>query len=153
MKSPNVIIGLIGIIIAVIAGGFCIKYGLGKFEKPGPGFLPLIICGLIIFLNLLLILKEPSKKDQSIKIAFTFGPKWRNVVFLSAACMIYTILWDALGFILNTFALTGLSLRFVGKEPVTKSIIFSAIFAVVFYIVFKKYLNCDLPEGLLPLRL
>jgi putative tricarboxylic transport membrane protein len=151
MKSPDVIAGLIGIGIALIAAGFSVKYGLGKFEKPGPGFLPFIICLFLIFSNLLLITRDLSKKDKSRVKKFKLGSKWPNVIYLSIVFIIYTILWDVLGFILNTYFLMVFSLNFIGKDPLKKSVILSAIMTIVFYVVFRKYLGCDLPDGLLGL--
>lgn len=151
MKSPDVIAGLIGIVIALIAAGFSIKYGLGKFEKPGPGFLPLIICLFLIFTNLLLIGRVLSKKGKLTVKKFEMGSKWPNVIYLSIVFIIYTILWDVLGFILNTFFLMVFSLNIIGRDPLKKSIILSAIMTIIFYAIFKRYLGCELPDGLLGL--
>ncbi len=151
MKSPDVITGLIGIAIALIAAGFSVKYGLGRFEKPGPGFLPFIICLFLIFTNLLLISRAFSKKNKLTVKKFEMGSKWPNVIYLSIVFIVYTILWDILGFILNTYFLMVFSLNFIGRDPLKKSILLSAIMTIVFYVIFKRYLGCELPDGLLGL--
>ncbi len=150
MRSPDTITGAIGILIAIVAALFAVQYGLGKFEKPGPGFLPFAICLILILLNALLIVKD-SRNRQAIK-KIMIGPKWANIVSLMTASFIYTLLWDVLGFILNTFFLMAFSLKTMGRESLIKSIIVAILISMISYLIFKKYLSIDLPAGIFNLR-
>jgi putative tricarboxylic transport membrane protein len=150
MRSPDAVTGVIGIIIAVVAALFAGQYGVWKVEKPGPGFLPFAICLILILLNALLIVKDSRNRQANKKIII--GPKWRNIVFLMAASFIYTLLWDVLGFILNTFLLMGFSLKILGRESIIKSIMVAILISIVSYLIFKTYLSIELPAGILNLR-
>ena len=150
MRSYDTISGVVGIIIAIWAAVFAVKYGLGGFSTPGPGFLPLVICLALIFLNSLLIIKDFQSRNTVKKIVL--GEKWKNIFYLMLVCVAYVLLWDVLGFILNTFLLMWFSLKIVGGDSVIKSAIIALIISVLTYLIFDTYLGIRFPGGIFNLK-
>lgn len=150
MRSYNTISGVIGVIIAIWAAVFAVKYGLGGISAPGPGFLPFTICLLLIFLNSLLIIKDSQKKSTVQKIKL--GEKWHNIIYLMAASVAYALLWDVLGFLLNTFLLIWFVLRLLGRESLIKSTIIAFLVSALSYVIFCTYLGIQFPAGIFNLR-
>lgn len=150
MRSHNTISGVIGIIISIWAAVIAAKYGLGKVSNPGPGFLPFVICLVLFFLNALLIIFDLREKAVAKKIKL--GEKWPNIIYLVTASVIYALLWNILGFLLNTFLLMGFTLKIMGRESLIKSTIIALFMSIISYLIFCKYLGIQLPAGIFNLR-
>jgi hypothetical protein len=151
MKSSDTVLGLVGIGIAILAAVLAAQYGLGKFDKPGPGFLPFLICVILIALNILLILKDQRAKHEVEKLPIGQRPNRRNLVYFLIASFVYTLVWEVGGFLLNTFLLLGFMFRVIGKDSVIKSLGLSLVISLLCYVLFKRFLGVELPGGLLNL--
>lgn len=150
MRSHNTISGVVGIIIAIWAAVFAVKYGLGRISTPGPGFFPFVICLVLIFLNSLLIIKDFQNRTAVKKIKL--GEKWHNIVYLMAASVIYVLFWNVLGFLLNTFLLMWFLLKLLGRESLIKSTIIAFLVSTLSYVIFSTYLGIQFPAGIFNLR-
>jgi hypothetical protein len=112
--------------------------------------MPFVICLVLIFLNALLLITDTQKKTVVKKIKL--GETWPNVVYLLAATVVYAVLWNILGFLLNTFLLMWFVLKLLGRESLIKSIIIAFLISIISYFIFCKYLGIQLPAGILNLR-
>ena len=98
----------------------------------------------------MLIIKDFQSRNTVKKIVL--GEKWKNIFYLMLVCVAYVLLWDVLGFILNTFLLMWFSLKIVGGDSVIKSAIIALIISVLTYLIFDTYLGIRFPGGIFNLK-
>jgi putative tricarboxylic transport membrane protein len=135
----------IGLAIAVYSG----KYGLGSLSSPGPGFLPLLSGLAIAGLALVVFFQQFSKRDrEKIKDLWQTG-NWPTMLMVLGALVLYTLLLNFLGFLLDTFLLIAFLLRVI--EPLSwKKVFAGAILAAGgAYVIFQLWLKAQLPTGFL----
>jgi hypothetical protein len=134
-----------GLAIAFYSG----KYGLGSFSSPGPGFLPFLTGLTIAGLAIVVFLQQFSKRSgEKITDLWRQG-SWPTVLMVMGALVLYTILFQFLGFLLDTFWLIAFLLRVM--EPMGwKKCLAGAIGAAGgSYIIFQLWLKAQLPVGFL----
>jgi hypothetical protein len=134
----------------ILALAICLesmRLGIGSFDNPGPGLVPLG-CGLILGIVGLIVfactfIGLPEAKE------FLWGPEtkiWKVVVSLVLlGC--YAILIDFFGFILITFLWMSISCRWVGGMGWKGTMLTSVIATVTSYILFVIILKVNFPRG------
>jgi putative tricarboxylic transport membrane protein len=129
-----------------------IRLPLGSFRDPGPGFLPLLV-GIILGI-LSLICFGQARVGKSSEIAASWYPqeRWKNLIGVLIALLLYAVVLDVLGFLISTFLLLILLFRFSSEpRPWVWAIGGSAIASASCYAVFELWLRTQLPKGLLGL--
>ena len=129
-----------------ILGG--VKYQFGSLYSPGPGFLPVILGGILSLLSIgLFFTAFFSHILPSEKIAFQKPDKnWRNILSSIFALISYTVLLNYLGYALSTFIFLFYLFRFIGKKKWWISILIAALASVITYIGFAVALGIPLPK-------
>lgn len=156
MKKYLLADGLIWILLGVgiCAGSVTLK--VGDFHTPGAGFLPFFaglllgIFGLILMLSTLFS-QEKAEGDDAGGHERT-GRNWRRFVTpaLTVAILFgYVVLLDSLGFLLTTFICLLLLFKLSEPERWARPLLLSCSVAVLSYLVFSVWLQCQLPKGLL----
>lgn len=121
---------------------------------PGPGFFPLWLGILLIFLGLILVLQNViamKKNDQ--KTSENAEPLWPGVAGATRvgvvifALLAVSFLITRIGFILSIFILISSLLYTLGKQKISTTLIvaFSGSFGV--YFLFTKFLYVELPQA------
>jgi putative tricarboxylic transport membrane protein len=121
---------------------------------PGPGFFPLWLGILLIFLGLILVLQNViamKKNDQ--KTSENEEPLWPGVAGATRvgvvifALLAVSFLITRIGFILSIFILISSLLYTLGKQKISTTLIvaFSGSFGV--YFLFTKFLYVELPQA------
>ena len=125
------------------------KYGLGSLSSPGPGFLPFISGLAITGLALVVFLQQFSKKNRERIGDLWKQCHWPSMLMVMGALILYTLLFQFLGFVLDTFWLMVFLLRIM--EPMSwKKVLAGATGASVgAYIIFQVWLEAQLPIGIL----
>jgi hypothetical protein len=147
MRLVDRIVGLaavLGGILLAIAGW---QLDLGTSKLPGPGFFPLLIALTMGGLGLWLLLRpgrdeKPLRSDSSRWISFTLA-----LVSIAA----YAALFQDLGYLISTFGLLVVQLRWVEKQSWRLSLLTAGMAAVISLVVFRVFLKVPLPAGILPL--
>ena len=124
------------------------KYDLGTLSSPGPGFLPFLSGAAMALLALVVFLQQlPGKKD-TLKSLWA-NKKWLAVPIVMASLILYAVLLNFLGFILDTFILTAFLLRVM--EPLNWSKVAAGATGATLgsYAVFHLWLEAQLPAGFL----
>jgi putative tricarboxylic transport membrane protein len=142
--------GVIWVILGMALGIGSLRLGFGNFQKPGPGFMPLLTGCLLallgFFLTLLHVRRRPPDtrgKDTSLK------PFWGKGAFSLAVSFLYVFLLDPLGFVLATFLLILFLLKIMGAKKWVIPILISVLTVVVSYFIFEVWLRINFPKGIL----
>ena len=142
-----------GLFWMVFAGLVCaasFRMGIGSFQVPGPGLLPLLAAGAVGLLALLLIVTGTLKKEKGERIGELWtGTTWKKVVLVSASLLIYALVLTRLGFLIATFGLMALLYGILGRTRLWIRIIAALVTVLVAYAVFRVWLDVQLPKGLL----
>jgi putative tricarboxylic transport membrane protein len=156
MKKYLLTDGLIWVLLGI---GICvgsISLKLGDFHTPGAGFLPFFagallgIFGLILMLSTLL---SPTREKKSIEDhKDPVKQPWRS--FLNPALTVvilfgYILILESLGFLLTTFVCLLLLFKLSEPKKWVTPLALSGATAVLSYLVFSVWLQCQLPKGLL----
>jgi hypothetical protein len=115
---------------------------LGTLRSPGPGFFP--FWGALILGSLSLVLLA-----RSLKMRERFGSAtipWPALLLVLGALLGYLLFLETLGFVTVTFLFLLLLFRF-GKTGWIKSGGWAVIATAVAYVLFKFWLQVQLPRG------
>lgn len=129
--------------IAIFASfeGFAVLK-LGTLRSPGPGFFPFWGGILLAIFSLMLLVRSLRGREQ-----FGFGAiQWRALLVVLGAVLAYLFLLETLGFVTVTFVFLLLLFGF-GKTPWVKSGAWSAIATMLIYVLFRFWLQVQLPRG------
>jgi putative tricarboxylic transport membrane protein len=134
--------------IGIAYGGY--DLGMGSLRDPGSGFIffwaGFIMSGLSLMI-LIGAIREKGVKGELKKMVADI--RWKKVISVLAALVIYAYALERLGFIVTTIAL--LIFLFKALEPQKWSwAILGAVFSTLAaYGLFHVWLKCQLPQGIL----
>jgi len=138
------IAALLGGILLAIAGW---RLGPGTSKLPGPGFFPLLIACTLGGLGAWLLLR-PGFEEKSVSRG---SPRWSALAIALISIFGYAMVLNDLGYLLSTFALLTVQLRWVEKHSWSTSLWTAAIASTVSLVVFRVLLKVPLPAGFFPL--
>ncbi len=148
MKNNDQRSSLFWLVMGLAIAFYSRKYDLGTLSSPGPGFLPFLSGAAMALLALVVFLQQlPGKKD-TLKSLWA-NKKWLAVPIVMASLILYAVLLNFLGFILDTFILTAFLLRVM--EPLNWSKVAAGATGATLgsYAVFHLWLEAQLPAGFL----
>jgi putative tricarboxylic transport membrane protein len=135
------------------AGFICVesfRLPLGSLHEPGPGFLPLLTGVLLAGLSVVCFLQAGRAAAKKGDVFWYSGERWKNLLWVLVALLIYAGILDFLGFVFSTFLLLAFLFRF-GTTPQRWiwAIGGGALASVSCYAVFELWLRTNLPKGIL----
>ena len=153
-KRGKLLEGILWIGIGLFICFLALKFEIGSFHSPGPGFLPLITGLFIFFMGMILVITQtllkrriPGEEKNDFSFRITSFPR---LIYTMILLLGYIIFIEPLGFILSTFFLMfGLFLDFE-KKNYAGSLFFSCITSLLSYLIFEIWLRCQLPKGIFP---
>ncbi len=134
--------------IGVCCGGY--NMGIGTLHDPGGGFIffwvGVIMIGLSLGILIRAVRSEAAKGEMK---AVWAGIQWKKLICILAVLFAYAYLFTPLGFILTTILL--LIFLFRAVEPLRWSwaVLGAIVSTMAAYTVFRVWLQCQLPQGLL----
>lgn len=144
--------GLFWVVFAGLVCAAAVRMGIGSFQVPGPGLLPLLAAGAVGLLALLLLVRGTLKKEKGGRIGELWtGTTWKKVVLVSASLLIYALFLNHLGFLIATFGLMALLFGVLGRSQWWIRVIAALVTVLVAYLIFHVWLEVQLPKGLLGL--
>jgi putative tricarboxylic transport membrane protein len=135
---------VLGGIVLAVAGWWL---DLGTTKLPGPGFFPLLIAVSMGGLGVWLLL-HPGREEKPFRSG---SARWSSFTLALASVVSYAALLQDLGYLISTFGLLMVQLRWVEKQNWRVSLLTAGIAAVVSLVVFRVFLKVPLPAGILPL--
>jgi len=138
--NADVVASLFWIVVGFLflLGG--IGGNIGTLRKPGPGFLPAIIAGLVICFGLILLIKSLIKEGLPLPRVV-----WKKHLVVIISIIGFTCLIELIGFPFSTFVLMFVlyGMLFDGRHRWAMSGLSAALTAFVAWLVFS--VGCQVP--------
>ena len=116
----------------------------GSLARPGPGFVPVVLAaGFSLVCAVLLVLARP-REDEAAPVA-RLG--WPKIGATMTALFVYALVLESVGFVAATFALLLFFFKALERQRWLVALASSLVTALVTYLVFKVWLNVQLPAG------
>jgi len=149
----------VSMIMSVVVTMIGFVYTLSTFLLPGakigvsyePKIFPAILGISLLVLGTVLIVQEirliAKAKDPVTKASF-IGEEQKNILFTLLNGLLYAVLFDRIGYVFATFIFLNIQLFiFRGKKTWKSTLLISAIFSVVAFILFNTLMGVYLPKS------
>lgn len=121
---------------------------LGRISRPEPGFFPFWLGIALVILGA--VLAVSSRRGTAAESEGSWKElKWEKIVYSLVSVLAYAFLLQPLGFLISTFILMFLLFRVVGDQKWFVVAAGSVITSLVTYLLFRVWLQVQLPSGLL----
>ena len=142
----------VGMILCIIA----LKFNIGSFREPGPGFVVFLSGLLISTTGLVMIISKAffkNKSHASPEAISTFkNVPWQRLIYTIGFLFGYILFLNTLGYVLATFLFMWCTAFDWKKKNWISSVLFSLITVTISYLMFEVWLRCQLPRGIFPSR-
>lgn len=123
-------------------------YELGNFGTPGSGLMPFINGLLICFFSMVTFVQAYVKRAAPVRELWG-RVRFGQLIFVVITLILYTLFLDKIGFLVSTFFLILLLIRFVDPLPWLTSLLGSGLASILSYLLFETWLKAQLPRGIL----
>jgi putative tricarboxylic transport membrane protein len=148
MRRHDLISSTVLFVVGLFIVFYAPQFGLGSLSVPGPGFMPflagLVICGFSIITFLRAFLSQSAEVEK-----IWASIKFRRLIFVILMIIVYTLLLKKLGFMICTFFLILMLVRYAGSRTWLVSILGGGLSAILSYLLFEMWLKAQLPKGIL----
>jgi hypothetical protein len=149
MKYSDFISGIFWLIVGLLLSIWSLSYRTGSIINPGPGFLPLGLGLLLIFLSLILLWQAKKSFFVKEKGTSAFSPGIWKKAYTVLILLLASFFFESIGYLLTIFLFI-FSLMLGQNLKNWKKILFIALFTTVgVYIIFVLILRQPLPQGFL----
>ncbi|HVN24087.1 MAG TPA: tripartite tricarboxylate transporter TctB family protein [Syntrophorhabdales bacterium] len=152
-KETGTVEGIVWIGIGFVICLLALRFDLGSFHQPGPGFVALLTGIFVAAMGLAMAIARSvhmRRPQQSVSAEHFQIGAWPRLVYTLVLLLAYIILIEPAGFLLTTFLLMFGLFFDLEKKNYFWSLFFSVVTALVSYLVFEVWLHCQLPRGILP---
>jgi putative tricarboxylic transport membrane protein len=149
MKKYDIYGGLfwlaMGLFVCLVS---LLKFGLGSFGYPGPGFFPFLVGLLLFFLSIGMIGR--ALKERLTSADFKEWPSFRrNVTITLLVLFVYAFVLESIGYLIASFLLFVYLFKFPSGKRWWVSIAFSVLVVGITYYFFGVLLKTQFPTGIL----
>lgn len=151
MKYSDLISGIFWLVLGLLISIWSTKYKIGSLVQPGPGFLPLALGLLLIFLSLIILIGQARKSflDKE-KVAFLSTPGgWKKVAYAVLILLLATFSFEKIGYLLTVFLLIVFLMLGAEFRSWKRALLTAFLTTLGVYLVFVLLLEQPLPRGLL----
>lgn len=117
-------------------------------DPNGPQYFPILICSLLVILSTVYFFQEwkiRNKEIEEVKLIFS-GRTPKLIGGSLVLILIYTFLFERIGFLFSTIIFLGALLFLVnGKERWKTNVIVAVVFSVLSWYAFAELLQVSLP--------
>jgi len=142
--------GLLLLLFAIFIAIESYRLGLGEWNNPGAGYFAFGGSLILGIMSLSVFLKELRRRyGKEISPSDSEPLHGWNVVLVLAGMIIYSFVFDKIGFILSTFLFIVFLLRVIAPHRWFVTLLIAFCFAVGSYLLFDVLLSAELPKGIL----
>lgn len=150
MKKADRIFAFISLALSCWLVIESLNYDYTTDYTPGPGFLPfwLGIClGLLSLFLLFDSLRRGDAKGEGKETKMPAGKALLRLglILLITAGLVFFMM--KIGFVLAAFVFIALILIVLEKYPIVKGVLYSILLSGALFLIFRYWLNVDLPKG------
>jgi putative tricarboxylic transport membrane protein len=143
-----------GLALSILAAGMiwaALGLPYGNVHNPGPGFFPFWLGVILVAMAIALFVQTTRGKEseRTLRDILEEDVRWGKVLLVLAALVLYAFLMDYIGFLIVTFLLMILLLRFIEPQPWKIVIGWALAGSVGSYLIFEVWMKLRLPKGFL----
>jgi len=143
-----------GIALSILSAGMisaALRLPYGNLHNPGPGFFPLWLGLILGGMSIALFVQTTRGKEseRTLKEILEEDVRWGKVLLVLGALILYGFLMDTIGFLIVTFLLMIVLLRFIEPQPWKVVIGWALAGSVGSYLIFEVWMKLRLPKGFL----
>ena len=143
-----------GLALSILSAGMiwaALRLPYGNVHNPGPGFFPLWLGVILGGMSIALFVQTTRGKEseRTLKEILEEDVRWGKVLLVLGALIIYGFLMDYIGFLIVTFLLMIVLLRFIEPQPWMVVIAWALGGSVGSYLIFEVWMKLRLPKGFL----
>ena len=143
-----------GIALSILSAGMisaALRLPYGNLHNPGPGFFPLWLGVILGGMSIAFFVQTTRGKEseRTLKEILEEDVRWGKVLLVLGALIIYGFLMDTIGFLIVTFLLMIVLLRFIEPQPWKVVIGWALAGSVGSYLIFEVWMKLRLPKGFL----
>ena len=149
MKKGDKIFAIIGMGLSLWLILESLQFDYLSDFGPGPGFEPFWLGVMLALLSITLLIntlrKKDDKEDDKPRL-----PGWKALGRLGVIILIMAglaLCMNTLGFILSVFIFVALILYVLEEVSILKSAFYGIMFSGFIFLVFRFWMNIDLPKG------
>jgi putative tricarboxylic transport membrane protein len=141
-----------GLFLSILAAGMilaAVRLPYGTIHNPGPGFFPFWLGVILGGMSIALFVQATRGKEneRTLRNILEEDVRWGKVLLVLAALILYAFLMDYIGFLIVTFLLMALLLRFIEPRPWKVVIGWALAGSVGSYLIFDVWMKLRLPKG------
>jgi len=150
MKRADRIFALISLALSCWLVIESLNYDYTTDYTPGPGFLPfwlgICLCLLSLFLLFDSIRRRDAKEEgKEVKMPAGKALLRLGLILLITAGLVFFMM--KIGFVLAAFVFIALILIVLEKYSIVKGVLYSIVLSGALFLIFRYWLNVDLPKG------
>ena len=143
-----------GLALSILAAGMisaALRLPYGNLHNPGPGFFPLWLGVILGSMSIAFFVQTTRGKEseRTLKEILEEDVRWGKVLLVLGALIIYGFLMDTIGFLIVTFLLMIVLLKFIEPQPWKVVIGWALAGSVGSYLIFEVWMKLRLPKGFL----
>ena len=138
MNDRNLLKGLFLVAISLIFGIGATRYSIGRLERAGPGFFPLMVSGILFVLGAAMVIRSRF----TVRVPMTFNT--RNLVIIVVSLVGFALLSRFVNMIVGITFMVFCS-TIAGTSYSVKRNVLISIFLVAVAFAFVKGLGLQLP--------
>ena len=121
------------------------KLRFGSIAQPGPGFFPVVLAAAFCVVCVVLVVGAFRAHDGGPAPGERLG--WSQIAATMAALFVYAFVLERVGFVAATFVLLLFLFKALQGQRWSVAVGGSLLSALLTYLVFKVWLNVQLPAG------
>ncbi len=122
--------------------------GMGTINDPGSGYV-LFYTGILMTIFSLIILYGAVAEGGPTFASRWEGTRWTKPVMIIAALLVFSLLFETLGFLISTMLLLIVTLRIIDPVRWTLAIPLAVLVPLTAWYILQKLLLIQLPSGIL----
>lgn len=131
--SKDLLAGLIFIGFGLAFGYASLNYQVGTAFRMGPGYFPLVLSGIIIFLGVIILLQSFATAAEEGPIG---GVPWRGLALIMAALVFFGFTVRGLGLLPSLFITSFMSASASRQTSLAGAFLIAAMLTVICLLIF-----------------
>ena len=124
-------------------------YPFGTLDDPGPGFLPFVLGLAIGLMSIAYGVRVWTRRESGREpVSWPDRQGWAKITLIFITLILFPLLLDVTGYLVNVFLLFLVLLRPVGKQTWKWTLALSVAATVCSYLLFDRWLMLPLPRGI-----
>jgi hypothetical protein len=149
LRNNNQVTAIFFLGIGIFFSLYARSVDIGRWARPGPGFLPFWAGITLAAMSLGLLLRSFWQKAETVGSSF-FPEKdsWKRVLSTFLALLFHTLVLPYLGFTLTTFLFLAFLFRFIFPQTWWRTLVTAVLGAIIARLLFINFLETQLPAGI-----